>query len=426
MDPFELAAYHTNPGEERLRLWKIEKRTEIELKVKEMRRDRNAQLGQKIRDVLRQRPDDHHAVVKLCRVAEEEEAALESILNEGVQAEAERLSELYMHAALSHQGEPNPSEQIRERLSGIPDSTPPYCSPVLMETLLWEGIEYMPNTHRRKLELDFPARVEALLDFHCIAFHADVSVLKELYDEDVLDNKEKRREILNRHRTKMEGVMAEFAEDMKQSWAGERDRMRSKPVHSPPSGFPLSQGDIDWMMSASVPTKRRAHMTDPPTILPAAEQNPKAALALPTRGILKKVPAGSSDVRSTNPAWFNWDSETAVESTTFDEEGEYPGSFFRDDLIVGNDEPEYLETGTRYLGPEIVVASSSHRDRQYTSASQSQQPIYEIYRPNTGRNDIEEATPRAAKNVARLTQRFEERMDTGKGKGIAKAKARTN
>jgi len=83
-------------GEERLRLWYMEKQPEIALKFAEMRRDNNAALGQRIRDALRRRPDDHQTVLALCRRAEEEEFALANLLNEGVEAEAARLQTAYM------------------------------------------------------------------------------------------------------------------------------------------------------------------------------------------------------------------------------------------------------------------------------------------------------------------------------------------
>jgi hypothetical protein len=288
-----------------------------------------------------------------------------------------------------------------------------------METLLWEGTNELPNTHRKKLELDFPARVEALLEFHCIAFHSDVDVLKELYDEDVLGNKEKKREILGRHRAKMEALMASFAGDMTKQWDEEKERLRLKATQNSAAKSPV-WGANDWMINQlPVPDsrvdggRRRAHMTDPPTIFGAAAERPKTAQSLPLRGILKKTSAPASGVPNRPPS-FN--KTVAVESLTFDDddeeyEAEIPCSFFLGEIIDGGKIGEESKPNRQYLEPEIVVDSPNHR-QPYASSSRS----YEIYRPQSTNDDMAGKTPRAVGNVERLTQTFEERMDKGKGK----------
>ncbi|KAF7350345.1 hypothetical protein MVEN_01339200 [Mycena venus] len=206
------SVYFSNPGQERLRLWTREKKPEIEHEFKEMKRDIDAALGQRVRDILRQTPSDHYGNMNSFQAAEEAEVA--RLLREGVEAEAARMKAVFMHAALNHPGEPDPTEEVRERIKSDPQAENTYCSPILMETLLWEGQADLSNTHRKRLELDFPDRVEALLDFHCIAFHADVNVLKEFCDEDMNGKKRNRKEFLANHRGKMETLMAK-AEEMK-------------------------------------------------------------------------------------------------------------------------------------------------------------------------------------------------------------------
>ncbi|KAJ7752466.1 hypothetical protein DFH07DRAFT_522045 [Mycena maculata] len=391
--PDDMAAFQTdyNPWiEERLRLWYMEKKPEFDLKLSDMKRDCNAALGQRIRDVLRQRPDDHQAVRALCRMAEAEEVALEQALKEGVEVEAQNLRAALLTSALDHLGEPDPTTEVRERIKDN-IATTAYCSPVLAETLFWEGMHHLPNTHRKRMELDFPDRVDALLDFHCIAFHADVNVLKELYDEDLLEDVGKKTEILARHRAKMEAVMVMFAEDMKSRWAEETERLRSKRASAE------WQGANDWILGASPPAKsgmrKRAHIMDPPNILGSAERGAKRAQTLPLRGILKN--------KSVN-------APVAPEGL---EEEEFPGSFFLNEIIDGEDmkEPEHHAP---YPRDEIVLAS--HSRPQFPSASQSH---YEIFHPSITNDDhMLATTPRAVNNVARLTQRFEERMEKAKGR----------
>jgi len=106
MTTFESALYYANPGQERQRLWCKEQKPEIELKFKDMKRDINADLGQKVREILRQTPNDHRAIMDACQRVEEAEDNLARLLNEGVEAEAARLKTAFMHSALNHPGEP--------------------------------------------------------------------------------------------------------------------------------------------------------------------------------------------------------------------------------------------------------------------------------------------------------------------------------
>ncbi|KAF7350357.1 hypothetical protein MVEN_01340400 [Mycena venus] len=410
--------YYSNPGQERLRLWTKEKKPEIEQKFKEMKRDINAELGQRVRDILRRTPYDHYAIMNACQAAQEEEAEVARLLSEGVEAETVRMKTVFMHAALNHPGESDPTEEVRERIKSDPQAENAYCSPILVETLLWEGQADLPNTHRRRLELDFPDRVEALLEFHCIAFHADVNILKELYDDD-MNGKENRKEVLANHRAKMEALMASYAEEMSEGWAKEKERLHSAAAAQSPLAQPPARWETnDWMTSQPSPpnnaaaagAQRRAHMTNPPTILgAAAEQRRKTAQSMPLRGILKNASAGAS--AGGVPSRGATSNQTvAVESLTFDEgdddDADFPGSFFRGQMIVGD-----TNTNRQYLEPDIAVNSPGHQ--QYASTSRS----YELYRPRSA-SDAMRGIPRAANgnNVAQMTQRFEA-MENGKGKG---------
>jgi hypothetical protein len=104
MTTFESALYYANPGQERLRLWQKENKHEIELEFKDMQRDIDAELGQSIRKII-QAPHEHQAIVRLCQAADKKVAELAMVLNEGVEAEADRLRTTFMHAALTHPGE---------------------------------------------------------------------------------------------------------------------------------------------------------------------------------------------------------------------------------------------------------------------------------------------------------------------------------
>ncbi|KAJ7336188.1 hypothetical protein DFH08DRAFT_965085 [Mycena albidolilacea] len=406
-----------NPGEERLRLWRKEKEPEIQLKFKDIQRDINAELGQRVRELLRRRPYDYnHAIMSLYQAAEEKEKELESFLKEGLKAEEARLKEAFIFAAFNHPHEPDPTKEVRERIEKDPGTESPYCSPVLVETLLWEGMDGLPNTHRKRLELDFPARVEALLEFHCVAFHADISVLKELYDEDVLGTKEKKQEALARHRAKMEALMVTMAEEMKERWIQQTEYLHMRAAQSPPDESPARWETHDWLLSQSSPpsnpipsARRHARIADSPTIFGGTPgQRSNAAHSLPLRGILRNAsaPAGAVPSHDTVP----------VDSLRSDEDdmGDVPSSFFLGEMISGGDANEERSlNGRGQYADEIVVDSS--RYRQYPSTSS-----YEIFRPRST-NDAVGTTPRALSNVTRLTQEFEERE---RGKAKTKAKAR--
>ncbi|KAJ7096642.1 hypothetical protein B0H15DRAFT_825873 [Mycena belliarum] len=399
MDAFEYARHNANPGKERLRLWNIEKKPEIEGRLKEMKRDSNALLGEKIKQALLHRPDDLYTVLKLCREAEEADADLESLVNESEEAEAERLLEVYRHAALTHPGEPDPSAIIRDRLKGSPDAGSSYCSPVLMDTLLREGSNRMPNTHRKRLELDFPTRVEALLDFHCIAFHADINVMKELYDEDV--DKDKRQDILDKHRSKMEELMVRFSKEIGDSWAEEKERLRLRSAQAESVDLPRARDSYDWSGLAPPPidnsnaggARKRVHMEDPPTVLGAPARRAKIAQPALLRGILKKPSVGVPDLGFDEDD----DDDPAI-------------SFFQEHLIrVIPEESAPLETENTYTGPEIVAALPA------------QPRTYELWRPDTRLNNYTAAaTPRTLSEIA--TPLFPSDLQSSEGKGKGKGR----
>ncbi|KAF7349346.1 hypothetical protein MSAN_01724200 [Mycena sanguinolenta] len=425
MTTFESALYYANPGEERLRLWRKEKTPEIELKFKDMQRDINADLGARVREILHRPTYDHSVVLNLCKSAEEEEKELSRLLHEGVEAEAARLKTSFMHAALNHPDASirDPTQEVRDRISGDPQAENRYCSPVLVETLLWEGMDELPNTHRQRLELDFPDRVEALLDFHCIAFHADVNVLKEFYDEDVLRKKENKHAVLARHQAKMHALMVTFAREMNERWAEQKGRLQMKAAQGPPTEPPVQREANDGMIGiiGRLPPpqnpvacgRRRAHITDdPPTILEAVNQS-KPAQALPPRGILKNASSGAraSVAKNSGTGPFNESRTVAIESLTFDDGDEsdtdFPDSFFLDKIITGESAEEELKGSGQYLRPEVADFPL------HASTSRS----YEFYRPPVA-HDITRTIPRAL-NAAQLTQRFEGTAASGKGKGKA-------
>ncbi|KAJ6608299.1 hypothetical protein B0H10DRAFT_2068353 [Mycena sp. CBHHK59/15] len=238
--------------ERRLRPWYMEKKLELGIQFDNMKREINARLGQELREALRQNPNDHQAVVKLCRAADTEEVKLGRALREGLQEEANRRQEELLSFALIH---PNQSaslalEEILARISRDPQAASPYCSPVLLETLFHEGSDHLPNAHRKWMELDFPQRIESLLDFHCIAFHTDVDVLKKIYNDEIISDKEKRKEVLRKHKAEMEKKMRGFSKEMKQSWTEEKERLRLQREQSLGPRFSEWQGD--WMDRAAV------------------------------------------------------------------------------------------------------------------------------------------------------------------------------
>ncbi|KAJ7637258.1 hypothetical protein DFH06DRAFT_653011 [Mycena polygramma] len=394
--------YASQSAAERRRLWDMEKKPELDRKFEDLKRDNNADLGQRVRNILRETPHDHLAVLRLCAEAEDTENRLASMLYEGVEAEGQRLTSDFVQIVLNHPGERDPNDQIREGIAREPTEAP-YCSPVLMESLFWEGTEELPNTHRKRVELDFPARVEALLDFHCVAFHADVDVMKKLYDEDLLSDKTKTQEVLSYHRTQMETLMDTFAGEMKKCWTEENQRIRSRASQSPlsqsPAGhFPPSNSE------AGGGRRRSVHMADSPTVLEPAGQRPRPAHSIPLRGILKKPVRGVPNQSPVSP----FQETVAVDSLTFEDEIDEAGPFFLDEMIV-EEAVRDLEPKTRHLGPEITATGNS-RSRPAGTRS------YEIFRPHATDNDMDEMTPRAASHhVADLTERFA-RMERGPGK----------
>ncbi|KAJ7028004.1 hypothetical protein C8F04DRAFT_1120728 [Mycena alexandri] len=398
MASFESALYYSNPGEERLRLWRMEQEPQITLKFKEMQRDINARFGRKIRESLSQAPHDHQTVLQLWQEAEEEETQAGTLLHEGVEAQAAIVKADYLHAALSHPGEADPEAEIRQRImdSSAPGNT--YCSPVLMNTLFWAGMNELPNTHRKRLELDFPERVDALLDFHCIAFHADIDVMKELYDDGVPS--EKRKEVLAAHQVKMQLQMVDLAEKMHISWVEEKDRQRQRSAQSPAASSTWV-GTGDWIASPPAPSdgvRRRAHINDPPTILGAAEQKKSStASSQPLHGILKKMSTATSglgDMAST----FEDDTGLA---------GSFAGPYLLDEATANRELGEYQMS-------DVVEEPPIHRRWASTSSQQPMFGSYEIYHPKEA---VAGGIPRSVSNVGRLTQSFEERIGRGKGKG---------
>jgi hypothetical protein len=163
--------------------------------------------------------------------------------------------------------------------------------------------------------------------------------------------------------------------------------------------------------------RKRTRLTDPPTILGSAARKPKTTHAAPVRGILKNASGGASSTRYTSASSnVNHDPRTMrvdPRTFTFDEE-DSPPPFVLDELMIEGDQTGAFKSGGTYDGPEIVVDLS--RRQSYTSPAS---PTYEMWsHPGTSAAD---ATPRAAINVARPTQKFEG-MENGKTKGKGKAR----
>ncbi|KAJ7151232.1 hypothetical protein C8R46DRAFT_1123633 [Mycena filopes] len=419
---FESTLYYSNPAEERLRLWRMEKEPEIMRIYKEMKHNHNAELGKKIRAAtLSQAYGWQETVLSLCQEAEQKELELQTDIHQDVEEAARRVKTDYEDTRLRHPGEGDPAAEIRER---IMDSTSPervYCSPVLFESIFWEGMNELPNTHRKRLELDFFPRVNALLDFHCIAFHADVDVLKGMYDDDL--PKEKRRQMLDEHQLKMKALMKDSAEKMEARWAEQKERLRQEQAAGPPDDAAShhnsssdDQPPVENTASASPTTtqsgwkatrvsandgvRRRAHIDDPPTILGATDRKANGTHpSQPARGILKKPAAGPSSIPFVD---------------------EIPGRF---NLPYVSDEDALmreleLELDERHMS-ELVEETPSIQRRWVTTSSQ--QPMYgsppsssyEIYYPPTG--DLAGATPRSV-NVGQMTQKLEDKIEKGKGR----------
>ncbi|KAJ7053292.1 hypothetical protein C8F01DRAFT_1166967 [Mycena amicta] len=224
--------------EEHVRLWRIEKGPDVKKDYDDMKRDQNARLGQAVRTImLRQHPPqvthDHrrefrgqqlHDIRKLCEAAEREEQNLGDILHEGVEAQAANVKSVYVSAGLEHPGELDPTAHVREQLAK-PVGQQAYCSPVLHKALFWENIDKLPERPEMcaRLEVDFTARVDALLEFHHIAFNADVAVMTQLYDDALAGDRAKRRELLRLHQEKMETLAVEFSDQMTANIAQDRE-----------------------------------------------------------------------------------------------------------------------------------------------------------------------------------------------------------
>jgi len=299
-----------------------------------------------------------------------------------------------------------------------------------MDALFWEGLDKLPNTHPKRMELDFPPRVEALLEFHCIAFHADIGVLKQMYDDDVFGDKDKRREILHTHQHNMEMLMATFAKDMNRSWEDTMKRLRSSPVADS-----SESGATGWILEKAPPqppkesvevARKRARLAD--TILGPAE--PKGNTG-PLRGILKNASAGPSGVQPTVTSSFSrYTDERESKSPTLDDSDFFPGSFFRDQLLDPDDLP--ARAGSTRPQPQSAAAAAAaaagYVPSRYASTSQQPQPTYEIFVPRARDDDDDDevalrSTPRIFKShVTRLTEQLEGRID--KGKGRAKVEGR--
>ncbi|KAK7019115.1 hypothetical protein R3P38DRAFT_1290586 [Favolaschia claudopus] len=361
MTTYESVEYHANPGEERSRLWRKEKQHEIELKSRELTRDINADLGQRVRDILLHTPYDFGAVARLCQEAEKQEAEIAGMLSEGIEAETARLRTGFMNAALDHPGEPDPTEEIRARIKRDPHlQTQPevYCSPVLMQTLLFEGMDALPNTHRKRIELDFPDRVEGLLDFHCIAFHADVNVMKKLYDEDTCRSKAETQKVLAQHRTEMERLMVNLSREMHQRWVEQKQRLRMSNVQGSP---PLQRGINTLPPSSPIASLASGRQNIQRT---STFQKPTTTEFPPLHGIPKQPGGHRTDAAASSHVAAASNTRVAVESLTFDEESDVdlPNSFVLDELRgMEVAEGEVLPSNRQYWEPEIVVAPRSQQ-----------------------------------------------------------------
>ncbi|KAK7046576.1 hypothetical protein R3P38DRAFT_2874559 [Favolaschia claudopus] len=317
---------------ERSRLWRKEKQHEIELQFKEVTRDINADLGRRVRDILLQTTYDFGAVARLCQEAEKQEAEIAGMLSEGIEAETARLRTGFMNAALDH-----------------PDTARSILQPVLMQTLLFEGMDALPNTHRKRIELDFPDRVEGLLDFHCIAFHADVNVMKKLYDEDTYRSKAETQKVLAQHRTEMETLMVNLSGKCISVGSSKKQRLRMSRVQGSP---PLQQGAVTLPSSSPTHPLAPGRQNIPRTV---TFQKPTAAEFPPLRGI-------SQAAGCIQPSRAASNTRVAVESLTFDEESDVdlPDSFVLDELR-GEGEVLPSISNRQHREPEIVVAPRNPR-----------------------------------------------------------------
>ncbi|KAF7324009.1 hypothetical protein MKEN_00622900 [Mycena kentingensis (nom. inval.)] len=222
----------TTPGgiDERLRLWRIQKGPEVHNTYTQMKQEQDAKRWQRVCAIMaRALPaaaDEHrlaraqqlHDIKKVIRGAEKEDRALEDTLHEGVEAQAAHLKSMYAIAGLEHPGEQDPTAHVREQIAK-PEGQPTYCSPVLHTALFLEN-----NVDPAAVEADLPARTEALLDFHCVAFHADVGVMMQLLGQrqeaGTRTSRAEAQEVLKQHRDSMERLSVEYTDRVMTEWLG--------------------------------------------------------------------------------------------------------------------------------------------------------------------------------------------------------------
>ncbi|KAF7289846.1 hypothetical protein MIND_01359000 [Mycena indigotica] len=211
--------------QERLRLWRTEKGPDVTTQYQDMQLQNDARLGRFVRGILLRKPTDGeqprdfrakqlHEIKKACQDAEREDDKLKNVLHEGVEVGAARIKDLYVSVALEHPDELDPINHVNEQLRK-PIGPVAYCSPVLRTLLFAENFDKVPASKiSQAIELDLPDRVDSLLEFHHIAFHADVAVMAQLYDPILATDKLKRRELLKLHQAKMEKLSVEFSDNI--------------------------------------------------------------------------------------------------------------------------------------------------------------------------------------------------------------------
>ncbi|KAJ7274917.1 hypothetical protein C8J57DRAFT_1313080 [Mycena rebaudengoi] len=334
----------------RMDQWYKEKQPEVNRQFEEIERDLLAKLGQKVIDSLHQRPNDLQAIVRLVGGTNNSISDYKKLLEEGLRLEALDFETELLTVRLRHPDEPDPGQIVLERLQAVPN--PPefhteYCSPLLMETLLWEGSKCLPDAHRTKIEYDFPARVEALLDFHAIAFHADVNVMKELYDDDGIRDKETKKEILGNHKAKMEGLMKAFAKEISVSWANlEQERRRDKGRGQYSSFHPVPEkfSGTDGRRNQEQQGNRGVHWASSSANHTADITKINSVTAQRGRGILKNPSAMNSEPYGGKSSRFYSPPSISERS---DESSSIPSFFV--DKIMGEDDIEYLDPAARYI-----------------------------------------------------------------------------
>ncbi|KAJ7604240.1 hypothetical protein FB45DRAFT_62312 [Roridomyces roridus] len=385
--------------DERMRLWRKEHQLKLASDLADMRLKHDAELGCKIRELVNHSPRDWQTgVLVLVNAAQQETLTDEMKLNDafGLKEEAFRLTLLKAAAGQTVAvGEMDPATEVRERIKSDDSSGESYCSPLLVKSLFWEGLDDIPNEHRKVIELQFPERVETLLDFHRVAFHADVAVFKELLDEDLRHDHAKRQQVLSAHKARMEALMKMYAEDFKNRWKKEKERWRT---HSRSTSAESAQSGIGGQ--TGIPRKQ-TRIADTPVILESAAER---KLTAPLRGILKNKSA--PEIKQKSPDYTTWTTYRDSDSDSDD----LPAPFFLDqlDFLEADVEPVDLEP---FNGPEIVVASRSP-SASFISAS-AWSPPYERFHPNPD----EEWDPAAVNdNIYPVWQTW---AAPGKGKGRA-------